>query len=106
MFDDYNLAWNHKYQCQSKRICHICNFTAGNTEAMKEHVEKYHRRFSCKKCNYHWLDSGMLTHHMQTKHNKIEYILFIYLSFFLKETHKKNITKKCTEIYQALSPIN
>ena len=97
VFHDYNLARNHKYQYQSKRICHICNFTASSAEAMKKHVEKYHKRFSCKKCNYHCLDCGTLTYHTHTKHKKTQIrcnlqktcfpsllLFFIFIFFFAK----------------------
>ena len=101
VFHDYNLARNHNYWCQSKRICHICNFTASSAEAMKKHVQKYHKRFSCKQCNYHCLDSGTLTYHMQTKHKKKTqnscnlqntcFLLYFYLFiYFSKKTKRKS----------------
>ena len=102
VFHDYNLARNHNYWCQSKRICHICNFTASSAEAMKKHVQKYHKRFSCKKCNYHCLDSGTLTYHMQTKHKKHHrigvtcrtliffFIVIFFIYFFFAKIQKGN----------------
>ena len=50
-------------------VCHICNFAAKNSEAMKKHVSKYHKKFSCKMCDYHCLDNRALTCHIQVKHN-------------------------------------
>ena len=70
VFSQYQVARNHKYHCTGKRTCHICKFTAKNQEAMNRHVNKYHKRFSCKQCNYHCLDSGTLTCHMQATHGK------------------------------------
>lgn len=58
VFPQYQEARNHKYCCTSKRMCHVCNFTAKSSEAMTKHVKKYHRKFTCKQCDYHCLDSG------------------------------------------------